>query len=297
MTPQDRLAMLDDLGLAVWLMDDGSIQKTDSKAAPPNLRVYCCGFGPNFADAAAQWFADKYGVTATVHRRERNPYLYIGVEDAERLLARLAPYIRYDAGTNAKQWVAGPVRQGLTGGMAFVPVLKTEHVTNAKAETRYDIEVDGTHTFIVNGMVVSNCVRAMALRMAFPDELGAVYIEEEMHQRDAATTQLDEEAARERLRGRFTGPHVDQDAQVHVERVADPAPPQPPEPAQPAEEPGESGGDEPRGGVRRVDPYAAVPEAKLREWLDRHVRARVRAVRAPGRAGALPRGHLARAAV
>jgi len=185
LSPIERLDRLDDLGVAVWFMDDGSLKYTGGGGAGgqrASLRVYCCGFGVEFADAAVAFFAERYGVTAKVLRRERNPYLSIGVEGTAILLARLGRWLRHDAATNTKAWVASEVEQGEKAGMVFVPISRIEESRARKPEGRYDLEVEGTHTFLYNNVVVSNCSEALALRKAFPMELSGIYTSEEMRQ-------------------------------------------------------------------------------------------------------------------
>jgi LAGLIDADG DNA endonuclease family len=214
MKPADMLTRLDDLGLAVWIMDDGSIQSTGHGSASPYLRIYCCGFGAEFADTAAAWFASKYGVTAKVHRRERNPYLRFGAADSALLLSRLAPHIGYDPSTWTKVWRADPITPGPRDGMGFVPVTDIEHVTRDEKEGRYDIEVQGTHTFVTaTGLVVSNCAEAASLREAFPNRFGGWYVPEEtakmradavIAEETTADTVAERDAARERRRAAYS---------------------------------------------------------------------------------------------
>jgi len=195
--PDEWLDGLDDLGLAVWFMDDGAIKASNGSTERVSSALHCCGFGTEFADAAVQWFAARHGIAAKVLRREKNPYLVIGVKDTQRLLSILSPYLQRD-GVH-KRWVAGPVEQGSAAGFVFVPVLRAEAITRANAERRYDIEVEGTHTFVVNNVVVSNCALALCLRRAFPAGMSGMYLHEEMHQADAVERRrVASEQARER---------------------------------------------------------------------------------------------------
>jgi hypothetical protein len=175
--PAEWLAGLDDLGFAVWFMDDGSFVTPGHGSDSLSLALHCCGFGAEFADAAVPWLESRYGVTAKVLRRDRNPIVVVGTGDSPRLFAALAPYVRRGA-DRQKVWVAAPVAQG-HAGMAFVPVLAAERVIKDRPEQRYDIEVADTHTFIAGGMVLSNC-EAFASRRAAPQDLGGLYITDEM---------------------------------------------------------------------------------------------------------------------
>ena len=192
--PKAWLDGLGDLGLAVWFMDDGSVKATGGKSGSVSACLHTCGFGAAFADLAADWFTAR-GIPAKVLRREKNPYLAFGVEATRTLLTVLAPYLHAE-GTK-KVWHADPIPQGLDAGYTFLPVLETKTVT--KRERRFDIEVGGTHTFVVNNVVVHNCAEALAIRQAFPAEAGGIFTEDEMGVADQrAEAEAEERRAEQR---------------------------------------------------------------------------------------------------
>jgi phage recombination protein Bet len=175
MKPADMLAALDDLGLAVWFMDDGQVKMTGGKSGSRSLAIHCCGFGPEFADAAVAWLDSQYRIPAHVLRREHNPIIAIGSADADRLLGVIAPWVRADG--TVKTWIGDAIPQGHDGHI-FVPVLATERIVKPEAEQRYDIEVEGTHTFIAGGLVISNCTEADVYRKAFPQDFSGIYLDD-----------------------------------------------------------------------------------------------------------------------
>jgi hypothetical protein len=183
--PQELLDGLDDLGLAVWFMDDGAFHDTKvGTSRRPRASIHCCGFPVEFADHAVAWFAAR-NIVSQVLRRDKNPYLSFGVEATTALLARLAPYLTREG--NRKVWHADSITErGSETGYVFVPVLDVEQVTRRKGGMRYDIEVEGTHTFVVNNVVVSNCTEALGHRQAFPAGMGGFYVQEEMSRLDQA---------------------------------------------------------------------------------------------------------------
>ncbi len=171
-----------DLGVAVWIMDDGSLKADRRWPSRPLLRLYTCCFSKEEHDEILRFFARRYGVRAKVLRASKNPYVAFSADDTEKLRTRLRTYLVFDPQQNDKRWIADDIEPGVADGVVYVPVLSVERYKAGYREGRYDIEVEGTHTFLYNNVLVSNCAEALALRKAFPEDMAGLYTTDEMAQ-------------------------------------------------------------------------------------------------------------------
>ena len=181
---RESLNKLNDLGVAIWIMDDGSVKKTGrGDHCNPFIRLYACCFGNQ--SEIIRFFETRYMVSPKCLREEGNPYLVFNAADTKKLLDALSGYIAFDAESNDKKWIAKDVEQGVDHSFCFVPCLRNELYDRGEKEGKYDITVQDNHNFLYNNILIHNCAEAQALRKAFPSDLSGLYAEEELDQAES----------------------------------------------------------------------------------------------------------------
>ncbi|MBU2475730.1 MAG: hypothetical protein ABIJ20_04970 [Nanoarchaeota archaeon] len=90
------LDKLNEFGLAIWYMDDGSFHKRDS-----TCRIYTNGFSYNENDLIKEWFGERWSIFPRIYKA-RDPknypgkvwfYLYFGRKETEKLFELIKNYI------------------------------------------------------------------------------------------------------------------------------------------------------------------------------------------------------------
>ena len=171
--PDWILNKLDARGIAVWYMDDGSINKRQLKNG--DISNYICIHSNNFDYEIQKKFVkkfNKYGITPTIHKTKKiYYYLAFNKENSSKLLDLISPYIhesmqyKIDNRKDKYVWNNKFLDYGLlkvTGKSYF----ENKGANRCKKPYVYDIEVEDNHNFVlgtktkkyyVDGPVVSNC--------------------------------------------------------------------------------------------------------------------------------------------
>ena len=85
--PVESLAWFDDLAVAVWYMDDGSISKQG------NVKLSTHGFNIGNVGMLQGWLATKYGVESHLYIDRNYPYLVVQRSSSDKFLSMVEPYI------------------------------------------------------------------------------------------------------------------------------------------------------------------------------------------------------------
>ena len=171
--PDWILDKLDARGIAVWYMDDGSINKRQLKN--DDISNFISIHSNNFNYETQEKFVKKfneYGINPTIHKT-KNLYYYLifNKENTRKLLDLISPYIhesmqyKIDNIKNKYIWNNKFLDYGLLK-VTSKSYFENKGANRCKKPYVYDIEVEDNHNFIlatktkkyyVDGPVVSNC--------------------------------------------------------------------------------------------------------------------------------------------
>ena len=174
--PNWLLDKLDERGIAIWYMDDGSIMKKKLKDGSISnyISIHSNNFDYDIQEKFVKKFSD-YGISCSIHKtRGKYYYLKFNKENTTKLLEMISPYIHesmnykiYSREENY-EWNSEFLDYGVlkVTGKSY---LKNKGANRCKKPYVYDIEVDDTHNFVlgskspvsqdiyIDGPVVSNC--------------------------------------------------------------------------------------------------------------------------------------------
>ena len=172
--PDWLLDKLDERGIAVWYMDDGSDQKRENKdGVIKNLiSIHSNNFDYEIQEKFVKKF-NQYGIDCTISKTKgKYYYLRFNTENSLKLLQLISPYIhetmkyKLNERNEKYEWNNKYLAYGIlkvTGKSYF----KNKGANRCKKPYVYDIEVEDNHNFVlgtktnrknyIDGPVVSNC--------------------------------------------------------------------------------------------------------------------------------------------
>ena len=174
--PEWILNKLDERGIAIWYMDNGSINKRTLKNG--NITNYISIHSNNFDYNVQKKFVKKfntYGINPTIHKT-KNLYYYLifNKENTRKLIDLISPYIhesmqyKINNRKNNYAWNNKFLDYGLLK-VTSKTYFENKGANRCKKPYVYDIEVEDNHNFVlgtktqktqkdyVDGPVVSNC--------------------------------------------------------------------------------------------------------------------------------------------
>lgn len=179
-TIKNVINLIDDMALAIWYMDDGTLQYCTSKTKKyPYMKLHTESFSLEDNQTLVSWFKEKYDANPVIDVKEKGKYskdfyvLRFNVKDSAKIFKKIAKYIHRTMdykipsefhSENKHVYDTKPL------GISAVKVEKIEYQSNKNGRLRksklYDIGVENCHNFIADGTVVHNCISYEKLKHA-----------------------------------------------------------------------------------------------------------------------------------
>lgn len=149
----ELIDQLSPLAAAIWYMDDGTFDKSRNN----RCSITCAGLSIEKQQLLAEWFNDR-GIEAKLAARGR---INFGIEATKQFHAMIAKYVH-----PSMEYKLLPEYRGLFEELELEPCERNEPVAmpildiydkpKTHSMNRFDIEVEGNHCYLVDGVVVHN---------------------------------------------------------------------------------------------------------------------------------------------
>lgn len=149
--PRQVLTEISELGLAVWFMDDGHIEKHMDR-----ISLHTNGFTPSDVSLLVEWFSHRWGLTGTVNTDNA---IRFNAESSRKIMKLLGSYIqRSDKKRETKLFLCPEIAQGTVRNGAATVTSITSMVYTGQHRDKIDIEVADNHNYyLASGALVHNC--------------------------------------------------------------------------------------------------------------------------------------------
>ena len=160
----DYLKRLTPLSLAIWYMDDASLATRSKDGQRGRADVCVEAIEATSRTLLAGWLRDEWGIGSRLTERGGKAILQFRQDETEKLHALIAPYVhpsmehkllpRY-RGQFAVEPQFDEMRYELLP-MPIVSIAPKPRPTPDRVTRRYDLEVEGTHNYFADGVMVHN---------------------------------------------------------------------------------------------------------------------------------------------
>ena len=165
----EYLKALTPLALAIWYCDDGTFQVRakglQERTRDGNGRSEICvqALSPGSRERLVQHLADTFDLrpTLTLRGARRVPVLVFGKDETAKLHELIAPFVHPSMQYKLLERFRGrfevePEFVGPTLLPVPAPVLEVRVKPRTRSMHRYDIEVEGSHNYLADGVIVHN---------------------------------------------------------------------------------------------------------------------------------------------
>ena len=152
----DDLSDFDDISLAIWFFDDGSINYNNGSIKTPRIMISVPRYSDETHDTFKKLFKSRYNVNASIVRRGKDATITFTTPDSWYLLSLIAKVgggmCKRKMPEIFKVYEPTPV-EFFTKSSGIIG----KSMSGNKNFTAYDIEVEDNHNYFANGMLVHNC--------------------------------------------------------------------------------------------------------------------------------------------
>jgi len=173
--PDDLEEVFNELSLAVWICDDGSLhEKVDGQHIYYSYRIHTECFTISEVDRLRKLLLDKYNIESTKSQRENCSGYVINIakqDSVHKLSELISPYVpkslRYKVKPEHREveYIFPELNFSYDLGVVYIPITHhkvAEYGSGSKKRSKasysfkYDIEVEGYHNFVANNTIVHN---------------------------------------------------------------------------------------------------------------------------------------------
>jgi recombination protein RecA len=163
----DYLKRLTPLSLAIWYMDDGSFslraKGVQERTRDGSGRSDICieAMEPTTRSRLVDYLADTWGIRAKLVQRAGKAVLVFPKDETAKLHALVAPFVHQSMQYKLLpryrgQFRVEPVFAPMRRELMPMPILSIAPKPRSRSTHRFDIEVEGSHNYLADGVVVHN---------------------------------------------------------------------------------------------------------------------------------------------
>ena len=157
----EDLSDFDDISLAIWFFDDGSISYNNGNIKTPRIMFSVPRYSDETHNTFKKLFKSRYNVNANIVRRGKDATITFTTPDSWYLLSIIAKV----GGWLCKRKIPDIFKVSEPKPVEFFTKnsgIIGKSISGSKNFTAYDIEVEDNHNYFANGMLVHNC-RALVI--------------------------------------------------------------------------------------------------------------------------------------
>jgi recombination protein RecA len=165
----EYLKSLTPLSLALWYMDDAGFTvrskglQERTQGGSGRAEICVSAMEPATRERLVAYLADTWGIHAKLITQgsTRKPVLQFPTAETAKLQALIAPFVHPSMDYKLLprfrgQFEVDPVFQDIRYELVALPIMDIRRKPETRSMRRFDIEVEGSHNYLVDGVVVHN---------------------------------------------------------------------------------------------------------------------------------------------